>query len=309
MRYSQASSSSAYASWSPSSSSSSGSPVHAASLVDASSHSPDLLHLIDVKLSKPVIQYVVDCVSETVDCAMGRPTRARQLTPSPYLPKFISFAQTVLARAEVRTPTLLVALVYISRARPHLSIALEQYALERVFLGALMCASKYTNDSTLKNVHWALCTGLFGRRDVGRIEREFLDVLDWELGVREADVMAHHEGILRASQSVVYKTKSKVSPPPRKSSSTPYTRRVPAPVPELAPSRASSPSSSSDDSMSPPTPEPMEVDPVPAPVPAKSSKAKGGLQDLLSAFPTLPIPISIPVAHYKQAYRIPVVAA
>lgn len=32
---------------------------------------------------------------------------------------------------------------------------------------------QYCNDSTLKNVHWALCTGVFGKRDVGRIEREF----------------------------------------------------------------------------------------------------------------------------------------
>ncbi|KAJ7303556.1 Hsp70 protein-domain-containing protein [Mycena albidolilacea] len=55
----------------------------------------------------------------------------------------------------------------------------------RVFPGALIVASKYTNDSTLKNLHWALCTGVFEKRDVGRIEREFLDVLDWELGVGE----------------------------------------------------------------------------------------------------------------------------
>ena len=52
-----------------------------------------------------------------------------------------------------------------------------------MFLGALILASKYLNDSSLKNAHWALCTGVFGRRDVARIEREFLEVLDFELGV------------------------------------------------------------------------------------------------------------------------------
>ncbi|KAJ7848975.1 hypothetical protein B0H14DRAFT_2310368, partial [Mycena olivaceomarginata] len=96
--------------------------------------------------------------------------------------KFTAFARTVLSCAEVTPPTLLVALVYIARARPHLSIALE-----RIFLGALIVASKYTNDSTLKNVHWVLCTGVFEKRDVGQIKHEFLDVLDWELGVGEAE--------------------------------------------------------------------------------------------------------------------------
>jgi hypothetical protein len=46
-------------------------------------------------------------------------------------------------------PTLLVTLVYIQRAKAHLQIALEQWACERVFLGALILASKvHTSTST-----------------------------------------------------------------------------------------------------------------------------------------------------------------
>ncbi|KAJ7154167.1 hypothetical protein C8R46DRAFT_912079 [Mycena filopes] len=202
---SPASSSSASSSSSWSSPSARSSPVHAASLVDPATHAPALMQLIDIKLDRHVIDYIVDCVAETVDYAMGRttlptPSRGRARTPpSPYTLKFTPFVHTVLSRAEVTPATALTALVYIHRARPHLSIALEEWALERVFLGALITASKYTNDSTLKNVHWALCTGVFGKRDVGRIEREFLDVLDWELGVSESDLLAHHEGLLAAS--------------------------------------------------------------------------------------------------------------
>ncbi|KAJ7154156.1 hypothetical protein C8R46DRAFT_1006110 [Mycena filopes] len=189
------------------------SPVHAASLVDPALHAPALMQLIDIKLDRHVIEYVVDSVSETVDYALGRSTSVssdssdsdsgtgspRGRSPSPYTHKFTTFVTNVLSRAEIPTPTVLTALVYVARARPHLSIALEEWALERVFLGALITASKYTNDSTLKNVHWALCTGVFGKRDVGRIEREFLEVLDWELGVSESDLLAHHEGLLAAS--------------------------------------------------------------------------------------------------------------
>ncbi|KAJ6563679.1 hypothetical protein DFH09DRAFT_984757 [Mycena vulgaris] len=236
---------------SSSSSSTRSSPVHAASLVDPARHPAALLELVDIELSRQVIDYVVDCVSETVDHALGRtPSRGRTPTRSPYLLKFTTFVTTVLSRAEVTVPTLLTALVYIARARPYLSIALEEWALERVFLGALIAASKYTNDSTLKNVHWALCTGVFGKRDVGRIEREFLGVLDWELGVGEADLMAHHAGLAfaLAPEPVRVPEPVSVSAAAKPLSVPPHTRRPS--VPELEPS---SPQSSAA-SMSPRTP-------------------------------------------------------
>lgn len=63
-------------------------------------------------------------------------------TRRPEHSKFITFVTNVLTRAEVTTPTLLATLVYIDRAKPHLHIGLEQWALERVFLGSLIVASK-----------------------------------------------------------------------------------------------------------------------------------------------------------------------
>jgi hypothetical protein len=59
----------------------------------------------------------------------------------------------------------------------------------------MSCVLQYLNDSTLKNIHWALCTGVFGKRDIGRIEREFLDVLDFQLGVTEGDLLSHHDNL------------------------------------------------------------------------------------------------------------------
>jgi hypothetical protein len=169
-------------------------------------------------------------------------------------------------------PTLLASLVYIDRARPHLHSGLEQWALERVFLGALIVASKYLNDSTLKNVHWAMCTGVFGKRDVGRIEREYLDVLNFELKITEDDLLSHHQGLAEAvplsprhpAQPVEIKVHVEVpsysSPSASSSSSTDYshkhtgrrhTRRLGSAtsvskVPELSPSsQISSPDSDS----------------------------------------------------------------
>ncbi|KAI0807992.1 hypothetical protein C8Q74DRAFT_1213735 [Fomes fomentarius] len=181
------------------------SSIHPASLVDPSAHSPALLELVEMEMSRTLIEHLVDTVVETVDYAMGRPSssttiRGRTMSRHSEHSKFLKFVSDVLHKAEVKVPALLVTLVYIERAKPHIQIALEQWANERVFLGALILANKYLNDSTLKNVHWALCTGVFGKRDIGRIEREFLDVLDFELSVSEADLLAHHDTILALSR-------------------------------------------------------------------------------------------------------------
>ena len=87
----------------------------------------------------------MDCVAETVDYAMGRPStssRGRSVSRQSSHANFLTFVTNVLTKAEVRVPVLLVALVYIDRAKPHLQIALEQWACERVFLGALILANK-----------------------------------------------------------------------------------------------------------------------------------------------------------------------
>lgn len=142
------------------------SPVHPSSLVDPATHSPALLELINFKVSKPVIgkhillstplssthslsfiEYLVDCVVETVDYAMGRPTpssssKSRSRTRRPEHAKFTTFVRNVIDRAEITMQTILASLVYIDRAKPHLHIALEEWALERVFLGSIIVASK-----------------------------------------------------------------------------------------------------------------------------------------------------------------------
>lgn len=102
-----------------------------------------------------------------------------------------------------------------------MSIETEEWAHHRVFLGALVLAHKvsspasllrsqnihlgifqYSNDSTLRNTGWSYATGIFGMKDIGRMEREFLDVLDYELSVSEAELLDLHEILLspRSSQ-------------------------------------------------------------------------------------------------------------
>ncbi|KIJ69204.1 hypothetical protein HYDPIDRAFT_24057 [Hydnomerulius pinastri MD-312] len=284
------------------------SPLHKASLVDPALHSPALLELLDIKLSRPVIEYVVDCVVDTVDYAMGRPSsshRGRSLSRHSEHSSFATFVTNVLTRAEVTIPTILVSLVYIDRAKPHLQIALEEWACERVFLGAVMVASKYLNDSTLKNVHWALCTGVFGKRDVGRIEREFLDVLDFELSITEDDVLSHHDTLSAVALPSHNYRRHIDRRQSHAHTHTHYHHANHAGCPGLDPSSPKSSSSSS--SPLPRTPETL-VDPsyisvpkhentqdasvqIAPPVPPKKSEPLPSTLDLLRAFP-IPIPLS-----------------
>ncbi|KAJ4475554.1 hypothetical protein J3R30DRAFT_3294102 [Lentinula aciculospora] len=284
----------------PSSSSSSiRSPVHHASLVDPSTHSPDLLQLVDVKPSRLIIDYVVDCVADTVDFAMGRSPLppSRRSSRRPALVKFTVFVTNVITRAEVTMPIILSTLAYIDRAKPHLHIALEEWALERVFLGALILASKYSNDSTLKNIHWALCTGVFGKRDVGRIEREFLDVLNWELSVSEENILAHYAGISAAIAPSPSRRQHQRSPYP-KFSRHHVRNHSRSPCPTLEPS---SPLSSSEGTSSPQTPSTSNSSPdyFTLPKVAPKPQPESVVRDWMRSFP-------IPSYHAQESFSIQV---
>lgn len=86
----------------------------------------------------------MDCVLETVHYALGRPSGSR--SPPRFRnserSNFLEFVTEVVTKAEVRVPVLLVAVIYVHRAQPHLDIATEEWANERTFLGALILANK-----------------------------------------------------------------------------------------------------------------------------------------------------------------------
>ena len=80
---------------------------------------------------------------EAVDFALGRVSSGSSNPKRVYRhAEFTEFVSNVLSRSEIKTPVVLVSLVYIHRAMPYLSIGTEQWACERVFLGALILAAK-----------------------------------------------------------------------------------------------------------------------------------------------------------------------
>ncbi|KAJ7850723.1 hypothetical protein B0H13DRAFT_2360551 [Mycena leptocephala] len=206
------------------------------------------------------------------------------------------------------------------------------YAMGRIGTGHLLTSSSlwctscaHARTSVSKNAHWALCTAVFGNKDAGRIEREVVDVLDWGLGVREADLLAHHEGLIAASRrSAALASRTKVSlkraAPTCLAPSRPHPNHTHGHVrrpsmPELDPS---SPQSSLA-SMSPRTPSSFPHSPAELPHhpshdralslsqryhPAPHSASKGGKwKDMLRSFP-LPRHHAQIRRHGQGAYAI-----
>ena len=89
--------------------------------------------------------------------------------------RFERFVWDVICRASAKMPVLLIILVYITRTKSHLHIVTEDWACERVFLSALpeiVLTLFFTVRQRLHiTEHWALATGVFGKRDVNQIER------------------------------------------------------------------------------------------------------------------------------------------
>ena len=89
-------------------------------------------------------EHIVRETIDTVNQAVGSPSSSygRCEARCSAAAGFAEFAANVISRARIPTTVLLVTLVYICRSRPHLSVEVEEWALHRVFLGALMLASK-----------------------------------------------------------------------------------------------------------------------------------------------------------------------
>jgi len=90
------------------------------------------------------IATIVEEVTETVKYALGLPTtsRGRSSSRTSKEKEFTEFVEQVLEAAEVSITDILVAFIYMRRARAHLAIETEEWAHHRVFVGALVLAHK-----------------------------------------------------------------------------------------------------------------------------------------------------------------------
>ncbi|KAG8828167.1 hypothetical protein FRC19_009251 [Serendipita sp. 401] len=102
------------------------------------------------------------------------------------------FIVRLIKDSKVRAPTLCYTLIVLDRLKAKLPDVAQgmRCTRHRIFLAALIVASKYLNDSTPKNKHWAhYADGLFETCEITLMEKQMLGLIDFDLRVTEQDII------------------------------------------------------------------------------------------------------------------------
>jgi len=179
-----------------------------------------LSHFIYLPVSRDMISYLAIKASEVIRCdgvpvlkSDSQPTppttppadQTVQSTSEAPLPSVEQFIQSLVDRSSVQVPTLMTSLVYLHRLQQRLPPQAKgmRCTTHRIFLAALILAAKNLNDSSPKNKHWARYTAVKGYEgfgfslvEVNLMEKQLLDLLTWDLTVREEDLYSTLEPFL-----------------------------------------------------------------------------------------------------------------
>ncbi|CAB4493934.1 hypothetical protein RhiirA5_273435 [Rhizophagus irregularis] len=102
------------------------------------------------------------------------------------LPNLLQFIRDVTTRSRVSKMTMVVGLIYVDRLKKNLpSSARGDFDTPyKIFLSAILVASKYLSDHSLQNRTIAdITNGLYTNKDVNTMERSFLGLLKYDLWV------------------------------------------------------------------------------------------------------------------------------
>lgn len=110
------------------------------------------------------------------------------------LPSLMTFITKLVRYTNVYTGTLMATLVYLDKLKTKLPKNAHGLPCtrHRILLSCLILSSKFHNDSSPKNIHWAKYTdGLFNVKDINLMERQLLFLLNWDLKVSNEEMIAH----------------------------------------------------------------------------------------------------------------------
>lgn len=151
-------------------------------------HTPvtqDLIH----KLVVAALQ-VLPCQENGIPTPPGSPSDENEKEKR--LPSLMTFLTRLVRYTNVYTGTLLATLVYLNRLKQRLPKNARGLPCtrHRILLSCLILSSKFHNDSSPKNSHWAKYTdGLFSVKDVNLMERQLLYLLNWDLKVKNLEMV------------------------------------------------------------------------------------------------------------------------
>ncbi|KAK1220254.1 PHO85 cyclin-1 [Marasmius sp. AFHP31] len=152
---------------------------HPYSLLPICLHNPLLVQLIDHGVTVEMIDYVAQQTIRTVRVAGSRSNTD---------PSLRDFIYRLVKHVNVSVGTLLATTIYYDRIRPKLTEASGVRGVRhRLFLATLIVSSKYLNDSSPKTSHWQKYAGIATLEDVNLMERQLIQLLDYDLRFDEAE--------------------------------------------------------------------------------------------------------------------------
>lgn len=161
-------------------------------IVNSTPHFP-MVSSIDLKalnvfvqsaVTQDMIHKLVVKTLQVIPCLEDK--NKKSTTDGKPLPSLMTFINRLVRYTNVYTGTLMATLVYLERLKQKLPKNAQGLPCtrHRIFLSCLILASKFHNDSSPKNIHWAKYTdGLFSNTDVNLMERQLLYLLNWDIRV------------------------------------------------------------------------------------------------------------------------------
>lgn len=154
---------------------------------------------INSPVSQDMIHKLVVTTLQVLPCqddksSMPSPPQSPNKTTSngKPLPSLMTFLTKLIRYTNVYTGTLMATLVYLNRLKSKLPKNAQGLPCtrHRILLSCLILSSKYHNDSSPKNVHWAKYTdGLFNVKDINLMERQLVYLLNWDLRVSNQEMI------------------------------------------------------------------------------------------------------------------------
>lgn len=125
------------------------------------------------------------------------------------LPSLMSFISRLVRHTNVYTSTLLTTVCYLNKLKcilPRDATGLPS-TIHRIFLACLVLSAKFHNDSSPLNRHWAKYTdGLFSLEDLNLMERQLIQLLNWDLRVTNDDLILDLRFLLEPIVADIEKT-------------------------------------------------------------------------------------------------------
>lgn len=145
---------------------------------------------IQVLMSSPVSSEMINYMTNVTFQIL--PIQHSDTEDNITIPSLQTFITRIVNYTHVPSSTFLSTIVYLNRLKkllpPHASGI--QSTRHRIFLACLILSAKYNNDSSPLNIHWMNHTDdIFCLHDINLMERQLLNLLNWDLSITESDLL------------------------------------------------------------------------------------------------------------------------